>query len=138
MPAKDLFHDAVRIALEKDGWEITNDPLYFTVGEVDFYIDLGAEQLIAAERGPEKIAVEIKSFSAPSLVNAFHEALGKFINYRAALKESDSERVLFLAIPKSIHEDFFQRPFIQKMIRLEEIKLLIYEPRSKTIVKWID
>ena len=65
MPAKDLFHDAVREALEKEGWTITDDPLYFTVGEVDFYIDLGAEQLIAAERGTEKIAVEIKSFSAP-------------------------------------------------------------------------
>jgi len=27
MPAKDIFHDAVRIGLEKDGWVITDDPL---------------------------------------------------------------------------------------------------------------
>ncbi len=26
MPAKDLFHDSVRNALEKDGWTITADP----------------------------------------------------------------------------------------------------------------
>ncbi len=24
--AKDLFHEAVKVALQKDGWEITHDP----------------------------------------------------------------------------------------------------------------
>jgi hypothetical protein len=28
MPAKDIFHDLVRIALENDGWVITADPLF--------------------------------------------------------------------------------------------------------------
>jgi hypothetical protein len=28
MPAKDIFHDAVKIALQKDGWTITHDPLF--------------------------------------------------------------------------------------------------------------
>lgn len=28
MPAKDLFHQAVRHALEKEGWIITYDPLH--------------------------------------------------------------------------------------------------------------
>jgi len=28
MPAKDIFHDTVRLALEKDGWTITEDPLF--------------------------------------------------------------------------------------------------------------
>lgn len=31
MPAKDIFHDAVRSALEKDSWKITHDPLSITV-----------------------------------------------------------------------------------------------------------
>ncbi|WP_013325427.1 element excision factor XisH family protein [Gloeothece verrucosa] len=30
MSAKDVFHDAVRVALEKDGWVITQDPLHLT------------------------------------------------------------------------------------------------------------
>jgi hypothetical protein len=64
--AKDLFHDAVRNALIKDGWQITDDPFFLKVGGVEFYIDLGAEKLIAAERNNEKIAVEIKSFINPS------------------------------------------------------------------------
>jgi hypothetical protein len=48
--AKDLFHNVVINALIKDGWRITNDPLFLKVGGVDFFIDLGAEKLIAAER----------------------------------------------------------------------------------------
>ncbi len=27
MPARDIYHDTVRNALEKDGWTITHDPV---------------------------------------------------------------------------------------------------------------
>lgn len=64
MPAHDIFHAAAKAALIKDGWIITDDPLSLSVGDVDFYIDLGAEKLLAAERGDKRIAVEIKSFPA--------------------------------------------------------------------------
>lgn len=57
MSAKDKFHDVVKIALEKDGWQITDDPLSISVGGVDMLIDLGAERLLAAERQGEKVAV---------------------------------------------------------------------------------
>jgi hypothetical protein len=50
MPAKDLFHDAGRHALEKQGWIITDNPLHLDFGGVEIYIDLGAEKLLAAER----------------------------------------------------------------------------------------
>jgi hypothetical protein len=137
MPAKDFYHDIVKEALIKDGWTITSDPYYFSVGEVDFFIDLGAEQLIAAEKGVEKIAVEIKGFAQASPVNAFHEAMGKFINYRAALEENENDRVLYLAIPQLAYESFFQRPFVQRMIEREKLKLIIYTPETKGIWKWI-
>ena len=45
---------------------ITDDPLKIEVGDVEMYIDLGAEQVLAAEREGEKIAVEIKSFIGTS------------------------------------------------------------------------
>ena len=72
MPAKDVFHDAVRIGLEKEGWVITDDPLRIEVGDVEMYIDLGAEQVLAAEREGEKIAVEIKSFIGTSNISSSH------------------------------------------------------------------
>jgi hypothetical protein len=64
--AKDIYHDTVRIALEKDGWTITDDPLTLWIGKRDLFVDLGAEKLIAAEREGKKIAVEIKSFISKS------------------------------------------------------------------------
>lgn len=51
MPAQDIFHDSVKNALIKDGWTITDDPLYLDYGGIDMYVDLGAEKLIAAEKG---------------------------------------------------------------------------------------
>jgi hypothetical protein len=72
MSAKDKFHNFVKIALQKDGWQITDDPLSISMGGVDMLIDLGAEHLLAAERQGEKIAVEIKSFLNTSAITDFH------------------------------------------------------------------
>jgi hypothetical protein len=87
MSAKDVYHSAVRSALIKEGWTITHDPLTVEFEDVTLFVDLGAEQVIAAERGAEKIAVEIKSFIRESMVSEFHAAAGQFINYRLALSE---------------------------------------------------
>jgi hypothetical protein len=44
--AKDFFSDAVKNALRKDGWRITNDPLSLEYGNAAFEIDLGAERIL--------------------------------------------------------------------------------------------
>lgn len=54
MSKRDLFHYAVRHALERDGWTITDDPLRIEWGGATIKIDLGAERLLAAEREGEK------------------------------------------------------------------------------------
>jgi hypothetical protein len=50
MPAKDRFHQAVRHALEQEGWIVTHDPLHIELPDIEVYIDLGADRLLAAER----------------------------------------------------------------------------------------
>ena len=134
--ARDLFHDVVKTALIKEGWEITNDPFFMKVGGVDFFIDLGAEKLIAAERENQKIAVEIKSFVGTSSVTDFHLAIGQFINYRLALKLADPERSLFLAVPDITYQTFFQKEFPQLAIREYGLELLIYDIENQEIVSW--
>jgi len=67
MSAKDIFHNTVRSALEKDGWTITSDPLFLNPSErVKIKIDFGA--LISAEKGESLIAVEVKSFVGLSAI----------------------------------------------------------------------
>lgn len=125
MPAKDIFHDAVKKGLEKEGWVITHDPLRIRAGRVDMQIDLGAEKVIAAERGEEKIAVEIKSFVSPSNISEFHTALGQFLNYRVALEEQQSDRFLYLAVPQGAYKIFFNLPFVETIIERFQLSLLV-------------
>jgi predicted ATP-binding protein involved in virulence len=137
MARKDLYHDVVRHALEKDGWIITDDPLDLSTGEVELFADLGAERVIAAERNSEKIAIEIKSFVGQSPVSEFHKALGQYENYRTSLEEVEPDRAIFLAIPMSAWKDFFQRPFVQKVIVKNKIELIIFDSKNETILQWI-
>ncbi len=116
MSARHKFHQLVRTALEQEDWTITHDPYHIDLGFIDFYIDLGAERLLAATKNGNKIAVEIKTFFAPSTISEFHTALGQVINYRIALEDNDPERLLYLAIPIEIYQGFFQFYFIQKVI----------------------
>jgi hypothetical protein len=136
MPAKDIFHNSVKNALIKEGWTITDDPLYLEYGEVDMYVDLGAEKLLGAQKDRERIAVEIKSFNQPSLISEFHTALGQFLNYRLVLEEIQPERELFLAITEDVYETFFILKFTQKAIQKHQIKLIIYDSTQEVIKQW--
>ncbi len=137
MSAKDVFHEVVKIALQKDGWQITHDPLLFNVGGVKMSIDLAAEKLIAAERENEKIAVEVKSFlEKSSAISEFHTALGQFINYRGALRRRDPERILYLAVPLTTYKTFFQLDFTKEMVEENRVKIIVYDVENEVIVEW--
>lgn len=137
MPAKDAFHEIVKTALQNEGWVITHDPYRIDLGFVDFYIDLGAQRLLAATKDDQKIAVEIKTFLSTSTISEFHTAIGQFINYRIALEDDDPERQLYLAVPLDIYKRFFNYQFIQKVIKRNQIPLLIYNIQKQEIAQWI-
>lgn len=139
MSAKDAFHKVVCVALEKDGWCITSDQFTFSVGGVKMSIDLMAEKMIVAEKSGQKIAVEIKSFlEQSSAISEFHTALGQFINYRAALQKKEPDRVLYLAIPNTAYNTFFQLDFPAEMIKVNQVRLIVYDVKKEAIVAWIN
>ncbi len=135
--ARDFYHEHVKVALEKVGWKITHDPFPLTIGTIGYEIDLGAERLIAAEKGSEKIAIEIKGFTGPSDVNEFHKAVGQFNDYFVALEMVDPTRTLFLAVPENIWIGFFQEVVIQRALQRIQAKIIVYNPHLKTIISWI-
>ena len=136
MSARDLFHQAVRTALEKQQWLITHDPLELQFEGSKVKIDLGAERLIAAEKGEERIAVEIKSFASNSAVSEFHTALGQFLNYQIMLEETQSQRVLYLAVPEETYKSFFQTRLARIAVERHKVKIIVYNPIMEVIVKW--
>ena len=137
MPTRDIFHDAVRHALEKDGWKITDDPLTISYGGTRMIVDLGAERLLAAERDGERIAVEVKSFVGYSALSEFHTALGQFLNYEMVLEQRDSQRKLFLAVPQSTYETFFELSFTREARERHGLRLIVYHPVREEVIKWI-
>jgi hypothetical protein len=137
MPARDFYHDVVKSALIADGWTITDDPLVLQWGTKDLFVDLGAERLLAAAKGGQKIAVEVKSFAGASVVTELERALGQFILYRDILEQTEPERLLFLAITRKVYDDLFREPIGQLLLMREKLRLLVFDPEPGIVVEWI-
>jgi hypothetical protein len=135
MPAKDLFHDNVRNALEKDGWTITADPYTLSWGKASLFVDLAAERFIAAEKENEKIAVEIKSFVGRSQTAELEKALGQFSLY-SVMKRTDAERILYLAVPDTVFGDLFEGEKGEIVMSDERLKVFCFSAESEEILKW--
>jgi hypothetical protein len=136
MPARDTYHDCVRTALVKDGWTITHDPYTMSFGLRAVYADLGAERVLAAEKGAERIVVEIKSFRGGSELREFELAVGQYAVYRSVLDRTDPSRRLFLAIPTSVFDNLLQDPIAQPVVQDLAIALVVFDPIQEEIVRW--
>jgi len=135
--AKDIYHDLVKELLIADGWTITHDPLLLAFGVRKVYADIGAERLIAAEKGKEKIAVEIKSFVGLSAIDDLEKALGQWRIYSHILKQKDRERMLFFAVRADTFYEVFSDVFGEMIRREEELNFIIFDPIKKEIVRWL-
>lgn len=137
MPAKDFYHDTVKTALIKDGWTITHDPLTLRLSRKKLYIDLGAERLIAAQRGLEQIAIEVKSFTRASDMKDLEDALGQFILYTHVLARYDPERKLYLAVTDAVYESVFEEEAGEILIQDGVVRLIIFNAEQEEITQWI-
>jgi hypothetical protein len=137
MPVRDIYHNAVKSALIKDGWIITADPYRINYKEIDLYADLAAEQPMAAERQGQKIIVEIKSFVGRSLMTDFHQAVGQYMVYRMLLEKTAPEYQLYLAIDDITHISFFKRAGMEFLVQSSQIDLLVVDVNRQEIVEWI-
>lgn len=138
MPAKDIYHNIVKNALEKDAWTITNDPLVLQYGSKDLFVDLGAEKIIAAEKSGRKIAVEIKSFLGASQMNDLEKAVGQYIVYKDILEEIENDRLLYLAVTNIAYRDIFSEPIGKLIINKNDINLMVFYPNNQEVLQWIN
>jgi hypothetical protein len=136
--ARDLIHEPVRKALENAQWNVTDDQYTVVYAEFIVYADLAAERIIAAERGKQKIAVEIKSFIRPSAVQDVKDALGSFQMYQAFLAEIEPDRKMYLAISDRAYHDVFRLEAVQLLMRRYPIPLIVVDVERKEIVEWIE
>ena len=137
--ARDLIHALVRRALEKDGWEITDDPLYIDLesDNTEYEIDLGAEKLLGAQKGEEKIAVEIKSLFSHSPLSEFHTILGQYLNYKDAMNDIGMQRILFVAFSDVGYSRLSKINFVLKQIKSFDLKIIVIDTKQEKIMQWI-
>jgi hypothetical protein len=137
MPARDRYHDQVKNALTKDGWTITADPLHVRWGKKDMYVDLGAAQLLAAEKGERKIAVEVKSFLGHSEMADLEQAIGQYTVYHEVLLRTEPDRELFIAVDEEVYGNLFEEPIGELLLESRRIRLIVFDPHTETIRQWI-
>jgi hypothetical protein len=137
MAAADVIHEAVKQALVKDGWTITDDPFTIRYEDALLYADLAAERPLGAQRQDRRIVVEIKSFLGPSLYHDWELALGQYEVYRRLLQITDPDRELFLAIGSAVYEVFFKRKSVRLVTRLAEVRLLVIRLDTQEVEQWI-
>jgi hypothetical protein len=135
--ARDIYHNTVKTALEKDGWTITHDPFPLQIGKKRLSADLGAERLISAEKNLQKIVVEVKSFVGQSDVKDLEQALGQYILYRQILNETKIERDLYLAVSRLTFNSVFTIQLGQMLLTNQIVKLIVFDDESEVIVQWI-
>jgi XisH protein len=138
MPKLDIIHNAVKNALIKDGWVITDDPYIIQYRKTTLYADLGAERPIAVERNGHKLVVEVKSFIGASKIQDLKEALGQYDIYYYLLEETAPDRKLYIAVSDTLYKTFFNQDAIQLILTKHQLPLVIVDIEALEIKQWIN
>jgi hypothetical protein len=64
MPAKDLYHEAVKNALIKDGWTITADPFPLNMKMLNCIQTWRSRNFFPKNKDNVKLSLKLKAFSA--------------------------------------------------------------------------
>jgi hypothetical protein len=102
------------------------------------YIDIGAERHeLAAERGKERIAVEVQTFPSLSPVTDLQDAIGQYILYRSVLSRQQPDRPVFLAVPLKVYDGILSEPLGQMVLIDLNVRVLVFDPDKREVAQWI-
>jgi hypothetical protein len=102
------------------------------------FADLGAEQPLAAEKEGRRIAVEIKSFAGPSVMEELEKAVGQFEVYSALLAEVEPERVVYLAVSESTWANVLDTLAGRIIIERLSLRIIVVALGQQEVVRWIE
>lgn len=138
MPRKDAYHDIVKAALVRDGWQITDDPFLIGFRGTVLFADLGAEKTMGFQRRRRKIGIEVKVLNEPARFAKFECAVGQYVVYRRLMMSLQLQRDLYLAVSLNVFTNFVQKkPAEMGVVTGERIHLLVFDPRKKEVIRWI-
>lgn len=65
------------------------------------------------------------------------EAAGQYSIYQSILTETESERILYFAVPKRSYESIFTEKLGRLVLKSLKIKLLVFDELQRRIIQWI-
>lgn len=130
MSRRDLFHDAVRRALEKAGWRIVSDPLTLRLDGRFLFVDL------VAEKDGRQIAVEVKGDSLSELAEV-EKAIGQFVVYRHLIDRKHGAMQMWLAVPEGAYEALWNGVEAQIVRQTLGLNFLVFDSQKEEIIRWI-
>lgn len=135
MPKPDDCHYQVARALQNDGWQIIHHNWYI---DDDFsnaiYIDMVASRQDNGS-APITVYIEAKCFDSPRSTPELHRALGQTITYRVILDWEGFTDPLYLAVPLSTYEEYFNEGILA-VVKAHKIKLVVVDLDAERIVEW--
>lgn len=138
MPRKDAIHEAVRNALLKDGWTITDDPYHIQYEEVSVFADLRVERSEVQGLIRRALVIEIKGFSGLSPMHQLEEALGQYQIYRSYLRDTAPEERVYLAVDSETYDTLFVRRAFRRIVEDYQMSLLVVDMEEEEVARWID
>lgn len=138
MTEKDVFHDVVKKALQKEGWQITQEPLILDIAEPEISIDLAAEKFSDLSQATRKIAVSVKSFVRSTSLLKYQLVLVKFLNDRELLKRIEGDRSLYLAVPIQNYRRFLHEESLRNSLNEAQVKTIVFDPIEGKIDRWVE
>ncbi|MGL5133236.1 MAG: element excision factor XisH family protein, partial [Planktothrix sp.] len=89
---------------------------------------------LAQSKERRKLRWKLKVFwRFTSAISEFHTALGQYINYRAALRREEPERIL---VPELVYNSFFQLDFPASILQENSVKIIVYDIELEQISLW--
>ena len=138
MPRKDQIHEAVKNALIKDGWTITDDPYRIVYEDTDVYADLRIVKKQNGDTLHRTLVIEIKGFTGDSPMHNLEGALGQYELYRIYLKNIAPEEKLYLAISDKVYREQFARPSFALIVMEKILPLLVIDTELEEVTQWIN
>ena len=138
MPRKDRIHKAVKNALTKDGWTVTDDPFRIAYEDADVYADLRIVKNEAGTTVRRALIIEIKGFTGGSPLHSLENALGQYELYRIYLQSIAPDDKRYLAVSVTTYEEQFTRPAFAIIVREKSLPLLVVDTEREEVARWIN
>jgi hypothetical protein len=125
----------VKRALIKDGWTITDEQVTLIYGGRTLFVDMQATR---NEDGFVILAEVKELYDVDSEVEAFANAIGKYVLYRTGLMVNKNPTPIYLAVTEKAYLGILSSRIGKTVIEYLKMLIVVVDHENEVIVRWMD